>query len=125
MNIHNLVVGVALWAALGAGCGGAVAVPHAQSADTQAAVRAAEEVGAAAVPDGALYLKHAHDQIGEAEKLIAEGENEQADLVLRKAQSDAELALALARAEAAQQAALAAEDRIEKLQERPQGPGGS
>jgi hypothetical protein len=77
------------------------------------------------VPDGALHLKYARDQVAEANKLIAAGENEEAVLVLRRAESDANLALALARAEAAQQAAVAAEDRIDQLKERPKGAGGS
>jgi hypothetical protein len=124
MNIYNRTIGIALWAVLAAGCGGA-AVPHAQSAETEASVRAAEAVGAADVPDGALHLKYARDQVAEANKLIAAGENEEAVLVLRRAESDANLALALARAEAAQQAAVAAEDRIDQLKERPKGAGGS
>jgi hypothetical protein len=124
MNTYKMAVGLlagllGLWA-----CGGA-AVPYAQSAETEGAVRAAAEVGASNVPQGALHLKLAQDQIVTANKLIADGENEKADMVLRRAEADAETALALAKAESARQEAEAAKQRIEELRQRQRVVEGS
>ncbi len=109
-------------APLMAACGGS-SVPHAQSAETQGAIRAADEMGAQSVPDGALHLQFARKQIGQAEKLIAAGENDKAFLVLRRAQADAELALALAKADRARTDAEAAQERIRELQQRQAASG--
>jgi hypothetical protein len=99
------------------GCGGA-AVPHSQMADSEAAVRAAEVKDAARIPKGDLHLRYAQDQIKEAEALIDEGENETAELVLRRAEADAAFALALAQANDARDRAQKAKERIEDLQNR-------
>ena len=79
-----------------AGCSSAPA-PNSRLASSQAAVRGAREVGAASVPQASLHLKFSEEQIAEAKAMIAAGDNEQADLVLQRAQADAELALSLAR----------------------------
>lgn len=79
--------------------------PTERLASAQAAVRAAKEVGADNVPQAQLHTKLAEEQVIQANKLIEEGENERADMVLRRATADAELAVALARqAESARQA---------------------
>jgi len=79
-----------------AGCSSAPA-PDSRLASSQAAVRGAREVGAESVPQASLHLKFSEEQISQARAMIAEGNNEQADLVLQRAQADAELALSLAR----------------------------
>ena len=70
-------------------------VPNARVASSEAAIRAAEESGAKDVPRAALHLKLAEDQLQSAKTLIEQEENERAEYVLARAQSDAELAIAL------------------------------
>ncbi|HEY6880259.1 MAG TPA: DUF4398 domain-containing protein [Polyangiales bacterium] len=85
------VIGVGI-----AGCAGHPA-PTEQVASSLAAVRGAEEVGARDVPEAALHVKLAEEQIERAKKLMGEGENARAEDVAVRAYQDAELALAIAR----------------------------
>lgn len=77
-----------------AGCAGHPA-PDAKVATSTAAIRAAEESGAKDVPQAALHLKLAQDQLQAGKNLISEDKNERAEYVLSRAQADAELAIAL------------------------------
>jgi hypothetical protein len=86
--------------------------PTERLASTQAAVRAAKEVGAKDVPQAQLHTQLAEEQVQQANKLIKDGENERADQVLRRAQADAELAVALAREAESQRKAEAAEASV-------------
>jgi len=115
----RLVTGIvaALAACLAVACGAAAPVPQAQVTETQAAIRAAEEVGAPGVPKAALHLKMAKDQLQTAQALMAQEDNEQARMTLDRARVDAELALALAREAAFRVKAQEALDKIKKLQE--------
>lgn len=70
-------------------------VPNAKVATSEAAIRAAEESGAKDVPQAALHLKLAEEQLQAGKNLIKEDENERAEYTLLRAQSDAELAIAL------------------------------
>jgi hypothetical protein len=81
-----------LWA-----CGGSVPEPKQPMADAESAARSARVVGADAPPWAKLHVKLADEQIADARKLIAKGDNERATYVLVRARADAELALALAR----------------------------
>jgi hypothetical protein len=81
---------------LGAGCGSGP-VPSEQLASAKASLRASHELGAATVPDARLHQQLAEEQLTTARKLIEEGENDRAALVLERAQADAELSVALAR----------------------------
>ena len=74
-------------------------------ADAEAAERTAKELGADAHPQAKLELKLADEQIAAAKRLVADGENERADLVLVRARADAELALALVKEQQAVTAA--------------------
>lgn len=88
-------VGLSAAALLGmAGCGGAPA-PNAKVASSEAAIRAAQETGSANVPQAALHLKLAEEQLQSAKALIRDNENKRAEYVLMRAQADAELAIAL------------------------------
>ena len=119
-------VGLAAMAALGAvGCGGAGLPPAsvASLASAQGAVRAAEEVGAEEVPRAALHLKYAKDQIADAERLLEEEENEDAQVVLTMAEADAEVALELAKQTAAEEEAAQAEARLETMRRAAQEDG--
>ena len=79
-------------------CGGHYPEPKEAELSTAAAVRSASEVGADHDPQATLHLKYAKDQTDDATKLIANGENQRAEMVLARARADAELSLMLARA---------------------------
>ena len=82
---------------------------------SSAAIRAAEEVGATHSPDAALHLQLAKEQFEFARRLPNPSDKERADRLLKRAQVDAELALALARTENERAEALAAIDKVKKL----------
>src|SRR4051812_6716685 len=83
-------------------CGGAPK-PTDTLVHTQAALRAANEIGANKIPEAQLHMKLAEEQIQRADKLMADGDNEEAKSVLERAKADAELAVALTRHAHAQQ----------------------
>jgi hypothetical protein len=60
----------------------------------------------------------ARDQVKTAELLMADGDNEEANLVLQRAEADAELALALAREEKLRAEAREALQKVEELKEK-------
>jgi Domain of unknown function (DUF4398) len=91
------------WAAIGmsaigvvgiAGCAGSP-VPNARVASSEAAIRAAQETGSMNVPEAALHLKLAEEQLASAKALIRDNDNKRAEYVLMRTQADAELAIAL------------------------------
>jgi hypothetical protein len=82
---------------LATACGGSIPAPTQRLADAQSAERSARELGAAEEPSAKLSLKLAQEQIAKAQKVMADGENQQADSLLIRAKADAELALAQAR----------------------------
>jgi hypothetical protein len=96
------------------GCGGAPP-PTSQLATTQAALRAANEVGAPSEPQAALHLKLAKEQLDKAKALMEEDENEQALDLLLRAEVDAELAHALAKEASTKAEAEDAKAALEKL----------
>jgi hypothetical protein len=98
-----------------AACGG-YAAPNEHMASTQAAARAAMEVGAKESPEAALHLKLAQEEIGQAQKLMADGDNKRADYVLTRAKADAELAVALARESSAQAEASRVAETLKTIQ---------
>jgi hypothetical protein len=109
--IGSIIMSSALLSA----CGGSVPVPAAERTKALADVRAAEEVGAGQVPKAALHLKMARDQIATAERLIADDENEEATLVLSRAQGDAEVAIALAHENKLRLEAQQAQAKVQEL----------
>jgi hypothetical protein len=104
-------------AALSAGCGSYPA-PTQKMVSAEAAVRAAQEVGAAKVPQAQLHVKLAQEQVDKAKALMQDGDNKRAEMMLIRAQSDAELALALSKEESAKTEAQTAMDQVKALQER-------
>jgi len=91
------------WAAFGVsavgvmgitGCAGSQ-VPNARMASSEAAIRAAQETGSRNVPQAALHLKLAEEQLQSAKALIRNNDNKRAEYVLMRSQADAELAIAL------------------------------
>lgn len=87
--------------------------PTDHMASAIAAVRGAQVAVAQAghVPEAALQLKLAEEQVAQAREMIERGDNERADYMTLRAYNDAELALALARQHQARQGAEAAAER--------------
>lgn len=96
MKVPSALFPASLGALLLAGCASA---PREQFTDTQAAIRAAEEVGAPKHPDASLHLLLAREQLEEAKAFMADEEYKTAENILERAELDAELAIALARKE--------------------------
>lgn len=71
--------------------------PTDQVAKSLAAVRGAEEAGASDVPEAALHVKLAQEQLELARNLMGDEENQRAEDKALRANQDAELAVALAR----------------------------
>jgi len=104
MRLVLYAISLVLPLALSAGCASFPA-PTEKMASSEAAVRGAREVGADRVPQASLELRLSEEQIGKAKTLMAAGDNELADLMLQRAQADAELALSLAREDQARREA--------------------
>lgn len=79
-------------------------------------IRAAETIGAANVPRAALHLQLAKEELAQANKLGAAGDQEQGASMLLRAQVDAELALAISREDAERAEATAALAKVRELQ---------
>lgn len=108
------VTAVVLWTLAAVGCG-SVPPPTERIASAEAALRGASEVGASQVPRAALHLKLAEEQIDKAKRYIQDGYNQRAELALRRAQADAELALALAREQHITEKQQAAQQNLDQL----------
>jgi hypothetical protein len=93
--------------------------PTERMAESQTAIRAAEQVGAARVPEAATYLGFAQQQVATARRLMDEGRYEAADLQLQQAAVDAQLALALARAVPLEDEARRMLEQVETLRRNP------
>jgi len=101
------------------GCGGS-SLPPAKVADTQSSISAAAAIGADQNPQAALHLKMARDQLQEAQGLIDAGKNDEARLVLERADADAEVALILTREAQASAGVKKAQTDVDALQNRNQ-----
>jgi hypothetical protein len=100
--------------AIVAGC--AANVPLRTEASTSG-IRAAEEAGAAKVPQASLHLQLAKEELELAKGLAAKGEKEQAASMLLRAEADAELAVVLSRGDAEKSEAQAAVERVRQLRQ--------
>jgi hypothetical protein len=81
-----------------------------------AAIRAAEEVGADRVPEAALRLQLAKEQLERAKTMTSDHQQASAARLRMRSQADAELAVALARSTAARVAAQKAQEKDRKSQ---------
>jgi uncharacterized protein DUF4398 len=99
---------------LATACGGA-AVPQETLTAAKAAVAGAEVAGAASEPSAALHLKLAKEQLAKAEKLIEDGDNEEAASVIDRAQADADLSFSLAKEAGAKKEAADTHEQLERL----------
>lgn len=97
------------------GCGSSLPPPSDRLASAEAASRSARELGADKEPKAQLHLKLASEQIEEAKKLMADGDNKRADMVLQRANADAELAVWLAKESTAKGEAEKALDKVKGL----------
>jgi len=89
-------------------------------ASTEAPIRAAEELGASRVPQAALQLKLAQDEMEVAKQFLKDGNKQRADWLLLRAQADAELAVALAKEAPLQAEARNATEQVKALQQSNQ-----
>ena len=96
-------------------CGGSIPPPSDRMATAEAASRSARELGADKEPKAALHLKLAQEQIDQAKKLMTDGDNKRADLVLQRASSDAELSVMLAKENVATTEATKAKERVNAM----------
>lgn len=105
------IMGITAAVALAAGCASA---PLSTERSTSG-IRAAEEAGAGNVPQAALHLQLAKEELEKARKLAEKGEKEEAAFMLTRAEADAELAVMLSRGEAEKAEAMAAMERVRQL----------
>jgi len=98
-------------------CGGS-SLPPAKVGDTQSSISAAAAVGADQNPQAALHLKMARDQLAEAQSLMTNGKNDEAKLVLERADADAEVALMITREAQASESVKKAQADVDALQNR-------
>jgi hypothetical protein len=90
-------------------------VPPARFADTQAAISAADAVGAQNEPQAALHLKMARDELAKAKAFAADDSEDEAELALSRASVDAEAALMITREAAARREAAKAAQEVQSL----------
>ena len=125
MTSRWLMIGGAAVALLAMGCGKA-AVPNDQMGKTEAEIRAAQvkydELKAAGPSEGApaaeLHLQLAQKGVTDAKALIERKDNEEAMLVLQRAEADADYALALAQEWEAKVRAAEALEKVQELKEK-------
>jgi len=114
-KIGIMVFAVAFVAtAIVAGCANA---PPLRTEASTSGIRAAEEAGAAKVPQASLHLQLAKEELELAKGLAAKGEKKEAASMLLRAEADAELAVALSRGDAQKAEAMAAIERVRQLRQ--------
>lgn len=96
-----------------AGCAGA---PLRTQASTSG-IRAAEEAGAAKLPQASLHLQLAKEELAHAKDMAANHDKDRARSMLSRAEADAELAVALSREDTEKSEALAAIERVQQLRQ--------
>lgn len=115
MRNAAIVLGLGLCISFLAGCGSSLPPPTDRVASAEAAARSARELGADHEPKAALHLKLAQEQIDQAKKLMADGDNRRADLVLQRASADAELSVMLAKENSASIEAQKAKEKVTQM----------
>lgn len=105
--------------ALGTACAAVQVAPSSGVIASQASIRAAEEVGAGKDPRAALHLRLAKEQYAFAQRLLQEGEEDHARVVLMRSDADAELALALAKRGVARANARQSEQQLKSMETTP------
>jgi hypothetical protein len=105
--------------ALGAGAiaTGCASTPPLRTEASASGIRAAEEVGAAKVPQASLHLQLAKEELENAKALAAKGDKGMAVSMLSRSEVDAELAVALSREDAERAEARGAVDRVRQFRQ--------
>ena len=96
---------------------GCASSPPLRTEASTSGIRAAEEVGAAKVPQASLHLQLAKEELESAKRLAASDEKERAVSMLSRAEVDAELAVALSRESTERAEAQGAIDRVRQLRQ--------
>lgn len=96
-------------------CGSSMPPPADRLSSAEAAARSARELGADKEPKAQLHLKLASDEIEQAKKLMADGDNKRADLVLQRANADAELSVWITKEANAKGEAEKAQEKVKNL----------
>jgi len=109
-------IGIMVFAVASAIAVGCASAPLRTEGSTSG-IRAAEEAGAAKVPQASLHLQLAKEELELAKGLAARGEKEQAASMLSRAEADAELAVTLSRGDAEKSEAQAAVERARQLRQ--------
>ena len=109
---------------LGAACAGAPPIPAERLSQTEAEIRAAQEIGAEKVPQAKLHLQEAREQL-EAAKTLQKSNPEEAARRLELSRAQAELANALTREETAVSEAEQAKARLAALRKGQEPTGGA
>jgi hypothetical protein len=113
-RIRIIVLAVAFTAiAIVAGC----ASTPLKTEATTSGIRAAEEAGAAKVPQASLNLQLAKEELEQANALFKKGDKEEAASMLLRAEADSELAVALSHGDAEKLEAEAALKRVQQLRQ--------
>ncbi len=119
----NRIIGLAVVViGVGAGACASAPPPHERVASSEASIRGAREVGAEQIPQGALELKLAQEELERAKAQMRAGDNSAASFTLLRSQADAELALALAREAKTRAEAQVAIDKLRPVGGGPQTP---
>ena len=97
LALINVVLGLGAMCIGSFGCVSGAPVPADKLARSEAAVRGAEEIGAERNPDGARHLQAARAAYAEGKKLVIDGDQARATMLLLRAEADAELAMNVTR----------------------------
>lgn len=109
------IVAIAAGVAASAITLGCASNPPLRTEGSTSGIRAAEEVGASNVPRAALHLQLAKEELQLARSLATNGDKDQAESMLLRAEADAELAVALSREDAEKAEGQAAVERVREL----------
>lgn len=101
----------ALATAVAAGC----ASTPLKTEESTSGIRAAEEVGAADVPQASLHLLLAKEELAKAKVFSANDQPEKAESMLARSEADAELAVALSREDTEKSEAREAVKKVHEL----------
>jgi type IV pilus biogenesis protein CpaD/CtpE len=96
---------------------GCASTPPLRTEASTSEIRAAEEAGAANVPQASLHLQLAKEELELAKGLAAKGEKARASSMLLRAEADAELAVELSHGDAEKAEARAAVERVRQLRQ--------
>ncbi len=109
-RIMQFVVAIAACATV-AGCANAPL----RTEGSTSSIRAAEEAGAAQVPQASLHLQLAKEELASARTLSGKGDKDEARSMLLRAEADAELAIVLSHKDAEKAEATAAVESVRQL----------